>query len=410
MHAEIISIGNELIKGSTINSNATFIAKHLKEAGFTVQRITTIPDDRDIILETVGESLACASCVITTGGLGPTIDDVTRESISKLLEIPLVFDTSLANHLRAQFGEIESIENQATVLKSAEILPNPSGTAPGLVLQKGSAILILLPGVPLEMEEMMLKSVIPLLIKLFPSNQKSAETLHFFNLFESAVDPCLSILQKQFPQLEIGIYPRHGLLSVVLEGNPAEIQVAKEEILKQFSQHAYESFDGKIETAIQELFIKKGWTLSLAESCTGGAIAARLASIPGASRYFLGSIVAYSNSMKESLLNISPQLLVEKGAVSTETASCMAESIQKMTGSDFTLSVTGLAGPEGGSESHPIGTVYIGIKDFCNPSEVSLINAKGTRSAIIETTINYALSKLYIKSKNLTNRIINGRL
>ena len=402
MHtAELVCIGNELLSGTTVNTNAAFISAKLKENGFLVQRETSIPDEKDIILETLSESLACAPLVIATGGLGPTVDDLTREAIAELMDCPLEYNETLANELLARFGKIDSIENQATVPTKAQLLPNTSGTAAGLVLIKGSSVLIILPGVPLEMELMLEKEVIPYLKRVFPEVRRpSKERLYFFNLWESTVDPVLRKLHERLPELQIGIYPHHGLLTVALEGTSNEVEEAKDTILHHFDDHRYESSDGTIETAIQELFIQNKWTLSLAESCTGGALAASLTSISGSSQYFLGSCVVYSNDLKEKLLNVPHETIREHGAVSNETSVALVQALQKMTSSTFALSITGIAGPAGGSEEKPVGTVYLSlIKENGSPHSLTL-HLKGERLSIIKRSVISCLGELYKFAKH----------
>lgn len=394
--AEVISIGAEILNGSTLNTNAAFISSQLTELGFRVQRQTSTPDNQEIILETVSESLACSPLVIITGGLGPTVDDLTREAIANLMETPLEINETLLHQLQEQFGPIDSIENQATQPKGALLLKNLSGTASGLVFVKGSSVLIVLPGVPLEMELMMKNEVLPYLKKIFPHLTKSTrEKLHFFEVYESSVDPLLRKVQAQFPDLTIGIYPNHGLVSINLEGAFRDVHLAKEAILKEFGEKSYESQDGTIETAIQELFIQNNWTLSLAESCTGGAIAAKLTKIPGASQYLLGSLVVYSNSLKEQILDLPSSLLQEKGAVSKEVAEALATNLQQKSKSTFSLAVTGIAGPTGGSNSKPVGTIFLGLKKEGENAKSIQLQAKGERQAIIERSVNFALGSLY---------------
>lgn len=395
LSAEIISIGNELLTGSTINTNAAFISRQLHAIGFEVERHTSIADDKEIIIETLAECLASCPLVIATGGLGPTLDDLTREAVSELIGSPLEFHNELAKALLQRFGAMDSLKNQATIPKKALILPNPLGTASGLIFMHGNSLLVVLPGVPLEMEVLMLNEVIPYLKKLFPFSSQAREELHFFHLFESSVDPTLRHLNEKLPGLKIGIYPHNSLLSIIIEGTQREVSIAKEELLKQFDQHYYESSDGTVEMAVQELFIKNGWTLSLAESCTGGAIAARLTAVPGSSAYFLGSLVAYSNFVKTKVLNISSALLQEKGAVSKEVALAMANCMQTYTSSTVAIGVTGFAGPDGGTKENPIGTVYFAINN-----EAYLLSAKGNRSSIIERSVNHILGALLSFAKN----------
>lgn len=390
---ELISIGSELLDGVVVNSNAAFISRRLKEWGFTVQRQTTIADQHEIILETFSESLACTSLVIATGGLGPTLDDLTRAAACELFDSPLVFDKELAEDLKKRYGEFNSLQDQASVPKKALILPNKSGTAPGLIFHNGHATLILLPGVPVEMQALMDLEVLPYLQKTFqPKPKVDSKTLNFVNIHEGQVDPLLREIQQTYPKMHLGIYPGQGVLKVYLEGD--KIQSAVEALLEHFGEFHYESSDGKIETAIHEYFIQKGLTLSIAESCTGGALASRLTALSGASQYFLGSIVAYSNNLKQSLLNVPESLLHENGAVSKEVAEAMVEAIQSHTGSSFSIAVTGIAGPAGGSSEKPVGTVYIALKKAGTAPRIIHLHAKGSRSMIIEQAVNCALGEL----------------
>lgn len=394
--AEVISIGNELLRGQISNSNAAFISRKLKEIGISVQRQTAIGDQEEIILETFAESLACTPLVIATGGLGPTLDDVTRQAAALLFNSPLEFNQEYAQELQKRFGEIDTLQNQATQPKKALLLPNHLGTAPGLIFYNGRSTLILLPGVPPEMEELMEKEVIPYLKRTFALTEAGLpRLLHFANLYEASLDPLLRVFQEEQPDLKIGIYPKNGLLSVSLEGSKEQVTSVEEELRSKFGEYFYEASDGNIETAIQELCLLKKWTLSVAESCTGGMLASRLVSIPGASAYFLGGVIAYSNSMKEELLGIPKELLQSYGAVSSEVAIAMAESIQRKSHSTIGLAITGIAGPSGGTAEKPAGTVFIAIKIGEEKSICHSLKKGGSRTLIIERSVHYALGYLH---------------
>lgn len=393
--AELVTIGNEVLAGRVVNSNAAKLSAKLLEIGIPVSRQTTIPDQYDIILETLSESLACTPLVIATGGLGPTIDDLTREAAAEIFDSPLVFDPSLEVELKSRFGDFDTIKDQATVPEKAQKIPNLMGSASGFIFYNGRSTLILLPGVFYEMEKMLEDEVIPYLKKTFSIPPYQGRLLHFANLYESQIDPELRKYQALDPSLKLGIYPSNGLLTVSIDGPKQLIANVEHLLLEEFREHQYEASDGKIETAIQELCIKNGWTLSLAESCTGGAIAAKLTQIPGASAYFLGSLVAYSNQMKRDFLNISEEMLKTEGAVSPKVALQMAEEIQKRTSSHFALSITGIAGPTGGTEEKPVGTLFMAIKSFQHPPKVFPFRQKGTRLMLIERSVNIALGQLY---------------
>lgn len=399
--AEIISIGSELLTGGTLNTNARFISQKLAEIGFTISRQTTIDDDHDTIVETLSESLACSSLVITTGGLGPTLDDVTKVAASELFDSPLEYNESIAKELKSRYKDLQSLENQATVPKTAMILPNQLGTAVGLVLYNGQSTLILLPGVPSEMEALIVDAVIPFLQKTFRlSSPKQAITLHFAGISESMVDPLLRDLKSRFSSLNIGIYPANGIVTLRIEGESHLLQHVISEVDNEFKEFRYESSDGSLETALYEIFSQKNLTLSFAESCSGGALSARLVQKAGASQYFLGSVVTYSNLLKEKILGVHRDILETYGAVSKETALAMVEEIQKMTGSDFALSVTGIAGPTGGSPEKPVGTLFLGIKQKGFQAEFKQIHiSSSSRSMFIERVGNIAFGELYQRAK-----------
>lgn len=395
LNAEVVSIGDELLSGKIVNNNAAFISRQLCNLGIEVSRQVSLPDDPILLEEGLAESLACAPLVIATGGLGPTLDDNTRKVAADLFHTSLELNRELVDTLRKRFGDLHSIEDQATVPARAEILPNHLGTASGLILCGRESTLILLPGVPHEMEALMEKEVIPYIQRCFALDKPQASLeLHFFRAYESEFDPLLRTLKESYPALQIGIYPRNGLVSITLKGDAIAIAKASDAIREQFSEREYVSRDGKIETALHTLLLEKKLTLSLAESCTGGTIASRLIAIPGASHYFLGGVVAYSNSLKESLLGVSAELIREKGAVSPEVAMAMAEGMQSKTGSDLALAVTGVAGPDGGSPEKPVGTVFVGIKKQGGQALAIQLKTRGSRFMIIDRASSLALAEL----------------
>lgn len=399
--AEVISIGNEVLSGKITNENSAFISRKLKEAGFSVARQTTIPDDHDIILETFSESMACVPLVIATGGLGPTLDDITRKAAAELFDSPLEFNAELAETMIKRFGNWPSIQDQATLPKKALILPNLLGTASGLVFYNGRSTLILLPGVPVEMEALMEREVLPYLQRTYHLlDHKKVKWLHYARVYESLFDPVLRTIQEVDPDLKIGIYPANGLVSVSLEGDESSVKLGESILEKNFGEFRYDAEDGKVESAVHAMFLQNKWTLSIAESCTGGALSACLTALPGASGYFLGSAVSYANSFKEEILGISPDLIQKKGAVSEDVAAALAESIQKKTKSTFSIGVTGIAGPTGGTEEKPVGTVYFAIKEENKPAKTFLLKIISSRALIIERTVHWALGELIAYAKN----------
>lgn len=395
LKAEVIAIGNEVLAGHAINGNAAFISQKLNGIGFNVVRHTAIPDDHEIIVETLSESLACVPLVIATGGLGPTIDDLTRGAAAELFDSPLEFSPTLAAELKNRFGDIPSLHDQATVPTKALILPNLIGTASGLIFYNGRSTLVLLPGVPFEMRSLMENSVLPYLEKTFTLSPPKTETLHFVNIFESRIDERLRELNEKYPDARVGIYPANGLVSVSLDGDSKTVVKFRDALLQEFEFQRYIAADWKIETAVHALFIEKKLTLACAESCSGGALSGRLTAIPGASAFFLGTVVAYANRFKEEFLQIAHPLIEEKGAVSAEVAAALAESVQKKSNASFGLAITGIAGPDGGTVEKPVGTVFIAIKPQDKPAKVFPLHAHGSRAMIIDGSVNWALGYLY---------------
>jgi nicotinamide-nucleotide amidase len=395
--AEVVGIGDELLNGAVVNANAAFISRALQDLGIVVTRHLALPDQEDLLEEGLAESMSCVPLVIATGGLGPTLDDKTKQVAAKLFDCELELDPEVLEALKKRYGDHASLIDQSTLPRKALKLQNRLGTASGLVLINAHSTLILLPGVPLEMEVLMEEQVIPYLKRAFvlsPPDERLK--LHFFSLFESSVDPTLRELQERWPDLKMGIYPHNGLLTVSLQGSKESLEDAQEKLRLHYGRHEYFAADGRIETAVQELLVKKGKTLSIAESCTGGAISARMTSIPGASRCFIGSIVSYANPVKESLLEVASSVLQEKGAVSPEVAKLMAEGCARVLGTDYAVAVTGIAGPDGGTPEKPVGTVYLALHErHSGKTDVMPVKTRGSRASIIDRASNFALGELY---------------
>lgn len=397
--AEVVTVGNELLTGLTLNSNAAFINKTMTALGFQIQRQTTLPDDIELLKEGLAEAMSCSSLVIVTGGLGPTLDDVTKEAASELFDSKLQYDETFASELLSRYGDkiMATLQKQATIPVKALRLPNPLGTAPGFIFHEGTRTLILLPGVPLEMQELFNTEVLPFLKKHFlKGEQFYSELLHFGNTFEAEVDPILRQMKEEEASLEFGIYPSQSILTVQIKSaEKLKVTWAAQLLQKKFPHKLFSSPSGKIEEAIHNLFISQALTLSLAESCTGGLISSRLTQLPGASNYFQGSLIAYSNELKTKLLQVNSSLIQEKGAVSPEVASAMAEGIMALCGTSYSAAITGVAGPTGGTLEKPVGTVFYAIKEKGHPPIVRSLHALGSRAQIIERSANILLATLY---------------
>jgi len=407
---ELISIGTELLSGYTVNTNAAFIGRKLLQAGFSVVKQTVVADEYDTLNHTFKAALHRAQIVIVTGGLGPTLDDITKNVAVDLFQSTVKFDEAIAEDLKNRYGpDMATLINQATVPENAIIIKNLVGTAPGFIFNHLSSILILLPGVPKEMESMMIHDVVPYLKNHYlKEKQIFDKSLQLFAINESAVDPALRSLKNQFPLIDFGIYPAEGKVTVVMSSHQLGEEKANETLeicfnilSKQFQSHLFLK-SKKIEEVIFEEFKNRKLFLSLAESCTGGKISAKLVAVPGASDYFLGGIVCYSDFLKTKLLSVSEKLIDEDGAVSENCVREMASSILNITGSDYSIAVSGVAGPSGGSVDKPVGTVFgaIGYKGGgagkCEYNiKVFKMFFRGNREQIIESTTNVMLFELY---------------
>lgn len=400
---EIISIGTELLTGQTINTNASTIAKILLRKGYEVEQITTIPDKGAILEETIIASMKRASFIILTGGLGPTTDDITRATLAKIFDKKLRQDNELAANLERQYGNAcESLTNQATIIEGVEIMPNKIGTASGFILEKGTVKVFALPGVPIEMQEMLEKSVIPSLAQV-TSPEYFQRTLFLFLILENRVDPHLRQLEKKYPHVEFGLCPSHGTLSIYLKLKAQTSKEAEEkfkpilqELRTRYKKNIFSEKDNTIESAIHKQFISRKLTLACAESCTGGLMSSRLTQISGSSNYFLVGLVTYSNQMKTTILNVNPRTLEKHGAVSCETVVEMVKGTLALSKADYAISISGIAGPTGGSKEKPIGTIWgaIGKKDSTIFTKQLTLKRK-KRSTIIDYSTTYLLSHLW---------------
>lgn len=400
---EILSIGDELLSGKTVNTNASYLSKRLEMEGYEVGRHTVTSDCTISLQEMMKEASNRCEVVLCTGGLGPTVDDCTRKAACELFKDKLVYNESVAKKLVERFGsKLSTLEDQSTLPAGAKVLDNLIGTASGSIFEHKNRVVILLPGVPKEMESMFDLGVLPYLKQNFPSSERRfVKPLHLFGLYESDVTPLLNELAKQFHDVQFAIYPHVGKLTIHLKalgGNHPEefIREPLKKLTDAFSDHIFDSPSGTFEEAVHISLLEKKSTVSCAESCTGGALAQAFTKIPGASEHFLGSIIAYSNKVKMNTLKVSEKTLIDHGAVSEQAAREMVIGAQKLTGSDYALAVTGIAGPDGGTLEKPVGTVWCGI---ATPNEVNAfrLNLRGDRELIVQQSVQSLLSALYRK-------------
>ena len=372
MTAEIVSIGNELLNGNTINSNASYIAKHLHETGIIVQHIQTVGDDELMIVEAVSLALTRSQVVLVTGGLGPTHDDITKKCLADYFKSPLQFDEEILRKVKDRFEKHgikmpEINRNQALVPRDAELMNNPIGTAPGMIFKKENNYVFVMPGVPREMQAMMDESVIPKLRKECPECRVRVDLFRTTGIAESAIYEKIEQEFKNFSDYEIAFLPKFTGVDIrvirhqpVMRNEPL-FEKFRELIYKNIGDYIYTTEPKDLEAVLGQLLTERKETVAAAESLTGGLIQDRLTDISGSSAYFMGGVVAYSNEAKVSLLGVKSETLVEHGAVSEAVASEMALGVQRRFNTDMGIVTTGIAGPTGATETKPVGLVFIGV-------------------------------------------------
>ena len=382
MQIEIINTGSELMLGRVLNTHQQWLCRQLSDLGYAVTRQLAISDDGPQIQAALRESLMRADLIITTGGLGPTSDDRTRDLVAELLGVELVQNDEVLARIVQFFTSRnrpmpESVKVQALVPRGAVVLMNAHGTAPGLAMEvpagtfrAAATFVVMLPGPPRELRPMFAGQVVPLLKQKFPCETEFVcRTLKTTGLGESRVEEIIAPELKHLTSagLELGYCARTGEVDVrfVARGCGAQESVAEAEsiVRRLIGEHVFGVDEEQFETAVVRLLTERKQTLALAESCTGGYIANRITNVPGASAVFWGGAVSYANEAKSNWLGVSEATLAAHGAVSKETAREMAEGAQRASDADFTISVTGIAGPDGGTEEKPVGTVFIGFAD-----------------------------------------------
>jgi nicotinamide-nucleotide amidase len=382
MVVELINTGTELMLGRVLNTHQQWLCRQLADLGYVVARQVAVPDTGSDIQQAVREALAHADLILTTGGLGPTSDDITRDLIAQLLGKPLHEDAAVLSHITHFFAsrnrpmpERNSI--QALVPEGALVLHNPHGTAPGLAIEvrpnrfrTGGAAswLVMLPGPPRELRPMFADSVVSLLRRVLPlASPLVCRTLRTTGIGESMLQEKIASPLARVVEagLELGYCARPGQVDVRLAacGPEAEKLVREAEAIVQklVRRRVYGAGDDELETVMVRLLTERKATLALAESCTGGCIAHRVTNVPGASAVLLAGLVTYSNAAKQKFLGVRADTLTRHGAVSEPVAREMAEGARRETQADYALSVTGIAGPGGGTPEKPVGTVFIGL-------------------------------------------------
>ena len=367
MRAEIITIGDELLIGQVVDTNSAWMAERLNECGIELFQVTSVHDNREHIIAALDEAFGRADIVLTTGGLGPTKDDITKHVLCEYFGTHLIEDSHVRAHIRELYKERPDVLNRLTatqwlVPECAEILPNRVGSAPLMIFHKGNKILASMPGVPYEMKIAMEEQILPYIGR--QSASIIHKTLQVNGIPESSLAILLENYENEMPSdLHLAYLPKDGIIRLRLSSYGG---MTEEEIEKWFSRlkeltkdYLIADTDEPLEVIVGQLLKERGATISTAESCTGGKLASLLNKHAGSSAFYWGSVISYDNSVKEQVLNVPEEIIKACGVVSEEVVRAMAESIRKQIGTDYGIATSGIAGPSGGSEEKPVGTVWM---------------------------------------------------
>lgn len=400
MNAEIIAVGTEILLGDIVNTNAQYLSRELANIGINVYSQSVVGDNEERILESFKRAFESSDIIITTGGLGPTPDDLTKEIASKYFNKELVLHEESYEDLKKYFDKngmelVGSNKKQVYFPKDAIILKNDYGTAPGAIIEgEGGKKIIVLPGPPREMKPMFDNYVVPYL-KEYTDGVLVSKVLRLFGIGESRMAELVQDLIEKQTNPTVAPYAKEidVILRITAKGKDIKeatelIVPVEKEIRSRLEEYIYGEGETTLEEVVGDILVNKKITIATAESCTGGMVASRLINYPGISESFLEGAVTYSNEAKMKRLGVKKETLDIYGAVSEETAREMAEGISKVSGADLGVSTTGIAGPGGGTEDKPVGLVYVGVyyKGICT---VKKFNFQGDRSRVrIRTTMN----------------------
>lgn len=372
--AEIITIGDEILIGQTIDTNSAWIGTELNLIGVRVNRITSISDRREEITGALSEALERADIVLITGGLGPTSDDITKETLAEFFGATMVMNPDVLEEVtrRLRRRNLQMNENnrrQALVPDNCTVLMNRTGTAPGMMFVKNEKIIVSMPGVPYEMKHIMSEHVIPLLSEKFAGRVIIHKNIMTYGTFEARLAEMLETFERELPEnIRLAYLPAQGVIKLRLTATGSSDEQVREAVglqVKRLYEIIPDLIYGEDEIMLEEsigmLLNDRKLTLSTAESCTGGRIASLITTVSGSSAWYRGSVVAYDNSVKTGLLGVKAETLRLHGAVSAETAGEMARGIRNIMKTDYSIAVTGIAGPSGGTPGKPVGTVWIAI-------------------------------------------------
>lgn len=374
MLAEIINIGDELLIGQVINTNASWMAETMRLAGFDTQRITVIPDEKHIILSSLDEAIERSDVILITGGLGPTKDDITKDALAEFFNSRLVESREALDNIRTMFGRHHRIisdlnARQAMVPECCTPIPNRNGTAPGMWFEKDGRYVVSMPGVPFEMKPMLQEAVIPWLMKIFRTGFLMHRTIHTIGVPESHLSDMLESWETSLPDnMKLAYLPQPGMVRLRLSASGYNKTALQEqidyqsELLKGYIPDKIFGYDyDTMSSVVGSMLLEQQQTICTAESCTGGYLAHLITSVAGSSAYYMGSMVSYANRIKQSLLEVDGFLIEKYGAVSREVVTSMAENARNKFGTDWSIATSGVAGPDGGTGEKPVGTTWIAV-------------------------------------------------
>lgn len=415
MKATIVTIGDEILIGQIVDTNSVSIAKRLNNIGITIAEKISIGDSKEVIIETLSRVMQTSKVVIITGGLGPTKDDITKHTLAEMFGSKLIYNDTEGEHVRALLARrgIEFTElnrGQAMLPECCTVLHNAHGTAPGMWFDTPrGGVVVSLPGVPFEMEHLMEDEVIPRLQNHFELRSIVHRTLITRGIPESILAERIAHWEDALPDyLHLAYLPAPNVVRLRLSAYDVDRTQATEDIEAQFNTlrkiigDNIVGYEGStVEAQLHDILLKRGKTLAVAESCTGGMIASKFTAMAGASAYFRGGVVAYANEAKRDILGVRMEDIECFGAVSEVVALEMAEGVRRITGADYAIATTGIAGPAGGSKHKPVGTVWMAIATP-EGSRAIMRNSGTDRGQIISRASAYAIEMLYeeIKDKN----------
>ena len=404
----IVSIGDELLNGFTVDTNSSWIARFVSDYNLlNVRHKITLRDDSESIKSSLDFLLSKkCSFIFITGGLGSTHDDITRNALNDYFKSELILDNKHILYLKDKYPSLslEIIKNQSKILSLGKPIPNNRGTAIGMSIPFSGSHIFILPGVPLEMKNMINSYISPVYIEPYYDKKIRYITILTTGIYETKLHEILGdIINSHKEQFQVSFLPNYMGVKIRLTAidGVTSLNNFRNQIVSKIDRFVFGFNDDTIEEKVANLLIKNNLTLAIAESCTGGYLSKRLTDVPGSSKFYIGSVIAYSNEIKKNILNVDDKILQEKGAVSKESATMLAENIRKKFKSDIGIATTGISGPDGGNQEKPVGLIYIAISTKGNEI-VKKFNLIPDRVKHRKSAVQVALNmlRLLIKNKN----------